>query len=257
MAFLHDSSPPFRLAAMVASFACAAVLTSAPVVLGLDLPAEHHAWGRFQPGSWVRTRLTTFETAADGNDKVAGVTVTTTRLEAVRADGITLVVESSTDGGPAKVETLEQGWDGLPLAAERASRLSIGEIKIEGKSFACQTHETTAEVDGAPTTVKWWYCPDRSPYLLKSLLRTEGATPRFFSTEVTALAVEREVLDRKLLCFESRWTETTNDRATRTTAYGSLEVPGGLVGYESQTRDKRRGHVERARLELEAFEAAP
>jgi hypothetical protein len=225
--------------------------------LGLDLPAEHHPWGRFKPGSWVRTRLTVFETDPAGSEKAVRVEVTTTRLEAVSTEGITLAVESAVDdGGAADSAIVEQGWDGLPLAATRKAGLSIGEIKIDGKSFACQTHETAIEQDGNRTTAKWWYCPDRPPFLLKHLVRSDGASPRFFSAEVTALAVEREVLGLKLLCAETRWTETTADKATRTTAYESLEIPGGIVGYESQTRDKRRGHVERARLELEAFEAA-
>src|SRR2546426_371543 len=84
--------------ARLAGIVCAC-LALGRACLALDIPAEHHPWGRFQPGSWARTRLTRFEIGADGGEKVAGVTVTTTRLEKVVPEGVTLTVETATDGG--------------------------------------------------------------------------------------------------------------------------------------------------------------
>ena len=80
----------------------------------------------------------------------------------------------SGDGEPTtSSDTL--GWDELPRDFDRATKLSLGEIKIGGKTYVCQTHLVkTSDESGAPTETKWFYCPDQSPYLLKRITRAEG-----------------------------------------------------------------------------------
>ena len=240
--------PSFFLALLIA--------LSTSAALALDIPAEHHPWGHFRAGSWVRHQRTEFTTGADGKEQADRVTTTTTRLEEVRPDGVSLHIEIAVEGQPATTESRRYGWDGLEADIERTIRLSVGEIKIAGKSFVCQTHEASVEQPGRKSTNKWWYCPDQAPYLLKQIVRTTGGGPFSRSYEFTALGTERDVLGRKLICDETQIIESNTDRASRTIQQTSFSVPGGVISEESQIRDKRRGQVGRTRLELEAYEIA-
>lgn len=238
---------------IVAGCLCAC---AAPVCRALDIPAEHHAWGRFPPGSWSRVRVTTLTIDAEGNDKVSQITTTTTRLDKVEPDGVTLTVEIVTDDRKAPATTVKYGWDGFPADADRKTKLSLGEVKIDGHSYVCQTHDVTTTEAGATSLVKWWYCPDRPPYLLKMIARTVGDLRHFTSVEVTGFGIERQVLGQNLVCTRESTIDKTAVRSTRSMGYTSAEVPGGTISWESETRDNEQGLIERARLELEAYDVA-
>jgi hypothetical protein len=251
-------TPAARQRVSCVVFACIVshCLSAAPAAADvLDILAEHHAWGRFEPGSWARVKETRYSTMPAGGEKVEGTTITTSRLVAVDAESYTLSVETATDGAATEPVTTRLGWDDLPIDTDRTLRLSVGEIKIEGRSCTCQTHELTTSMAGITTVNKWWYCPDQSPYLLKRIVRVSSGPPHSTSVETLSLAVERDVLGQKLSCYQTRTVDTLETRSTQTIAFGSPEVPGGLVYSESQTRDKQRGQVATSRVELEAFEA--
>lgn len=248
------------------AFVC--VCLAATPSLALDIPAEHHAWGRFAPGSWARWRLTTYVTDAGGNERIEQVATITTRLEQVEPDGVTLTRETRIDG-EAATETARYGWDDLPIESPRKTRLSLGEVKIMGTTYVCQTHEVTSSgpeaaaegeeaAEPARTTeTKWWYCPDRAPYLLKKIARSKGPGARFASWEVTRFGVPRQVLEQERPCTEATLIENTPQQSTKSTVFLAEGVPGGVVYRESETRDKaRQGLIERARLELEAYEVS-
>jgi hypothetical protein len=245
------------IALLSVCIALAGIHESPAAAEGLDIPAAHHAWGRFQPGSWARLRVTRFTTMPDGSEQVAGSTITTTKLVSVEPDGVTLETSTAEDGQQAVVATARLGWDEQPVETERALRLSVGEIKIDGRTFVCQTHELTRQAEGVTTVAKWWYCPDRPPYLLKRVERNSVGPPRFLSVETTALDIEREVLGRQLTCHQTRTVETLDTRSTQTIAINCFDIPGGTVSWEAQTRDKAKGQVEASRAELEAYEIAP
>lgn len=222
---------------------------------GLDILAEHHAWGRFPVGAWSRLRETQFKTAADGSEQPTRVAVITRRLEEVYEDGVTLLTDEAVDGQPAETKTERIGWDGLPADRERQLRLSVGEIKIDGRTVVCQTHELTSTADGVKTIDKWWYSPDQSPYLLKRVLRSASGPAHFLSLETMALAVEKDVLGKPLVCVETKTIETFTDRASQTTSISSISIPGGLVSASAQLRDKQKGTVAGTRVELLEFDA--
>lgn len=233
-----------------------ALLLFAPTATALELQSEHHPWGRFPQGSWARLRRTTYVPTAEGGEKVDQVVTRTVRLEKVGDSGYTLSVEETVDGKAAEPVATDYGWDGLPVADERHVRLSVGEIKVEGKSYTCQTHETTIDKPGDKTAVKWWYCPDQPPFLLKRVLRSSGNQPRFLLEEAKRFGVPRDVLGKEHACTAFRIEENTNARNTLTNAYTSVDVPGGLVFSETQVRDRERGQVQRMEESIEAFEIA-
>jgi hypothetical protein len=223
---------------------------------GLDIPAEHHRWGRFPPGSWVRLRTTQFTRGPDDTEQVQSVTHLTMRLEEVHDDGVTLVVEEAVEGQPVAGETQRRGWDDLPAETERTLRLSVGEVKLARRTFACQTHEITTGEAGAQTVTKWWYTSDVWPHVLKRTVRTSGALKRFASFEVVELDAQRDVLGEPRRGVRCRTVETTDAAASETIAFLAPDVPGELVHSETERRDKRTGAIEFVRVELEAFEVA-
>lgn len=223
----------------------------------LEIPANHHPWGRFNPGSWSRLRETQFTTSADGGEQTTHVTVTTATLEEVADDGYTLRVEAVVDDKPSEAKTTRLAWDDAPAGLERALRLSVGEIKIGGRTVVCQTHELTSESAGVKSIDKWWYSPDQPPHLLKRILRTAGGPARFLSVETLALGVEKEILGQVLICDETKTIETFDDRASQTTAITSVSVPGGTVSSRTQIRDKQKGTVAGSRIELLEYSAVP
>lgn len=232
---------------------CAIACVPAVNAIALDLPAEHHAWGRFKPGSWVQTRLTEYSVGEDREEKILHVRSTTTRLETVEDGGVTLAVKTQVDDGAAQESTRRIGWDDLPIDAERDVRLSLSEVKIEGRTYVCQTHAIVTRLEGVESETKWFYCPDRSPYVLKWIRRTQGPAAEFASFEVTGLSLPRQVLARELACVQATLIENTAERGTRQTLILSEAVPGGLVEASGETRDKQQGLLTRRRLELVEF----
>lgn len=239
------------------SFALLLLCTSAVRAEGLDILAEHHAWGRFKPGASATLRHTDFTTSADGSEQTTKVAVVVSQLEEVHEDGITLKVQETIDGQTAEPRTVRQAWDGQPPELERRLRLSVGEIKVGGATVVCQTHELTSAANGIKTVDKWWYSPDQPPYLLKRILRNTSGPAHFLSVETTSLGVEQEVLGRPLACDEMLTIETFTDRASRTQSVTSLAVPGGLVSSHTQLRDKQKGTVAGKRVELLEYQAKP
>jgi hypothetical protein len=223
----------------------------------LDIPAKHHAWGRFPASSWTRLRETWLTVDAGGKETITSTSVTTTRLERVDDDGVTLVREV-VDGGEPTTTTVELGWDGLPRDVERTTRLSLGEVKPVDTTYVCQTHLVkTRDESGATTETKWFYCPDRSPFLLKKIARTDGPSARFVSFEVLEFGVPRQVLGQERPAARFSLIENTSERSSKGVGYLVDDVPGGLVEFEAEIRDRKEGQLQRRRVVLEAFEVAP
>src|SRR5262245_51350398 len=108
---------------------------------GLDLPAEHHAWGRFPAGSWARYATSHYTLDSDDREVVGAVEKSTVHLVEVHDDGVSLREETGRDGADQEPAPRRLGWDALPIELERSLKLSVGEIKLDGRSFTCQTHE--------------------------------------------------------------------------------------------------------------------
>ena len=235
------------------------VLAWCSAAAALDIPAKHHAWGRFQPGSWVRLRENMLSVDADGKETIRSTTVTTTRLARVDADGVALAREVKVGDGEPTTTTETLGWDELPRDAQRTTRLSLGEVKPGDKTYVCQTHLVkTRDASGATTETKWFYCPDQSPYLLKKIARTDGAAKRFVSFEVLELGVPRQVLGQERSAAKFSLIDNTTDRSSKGAGYLVDDVPGGLVEFEVEIRDRgQQGLLQRQRIALEAFEVAP
>ena len=210
-----------------------------------ELPPEHHPWGRFAPGSWQRLRVTSETYSADAQ-KVVRVEEITTSLVRVLEDGVMLAREVRHGDEVRREEKIRFGWDGSRPNDSTREKYSLGEVDVEGKTYTCQTWNTTTQHEDQRHVIKTWYCPDHAPYLLKRLVRVTGGQDRHTaSTRVTRLAVKKEIQKRLLEVWETQTIVSRPTTITRITSYHSPEVPGGLVQSSSEVRDGQQGLTRR------------
>lgn len=230
-------------------------IVSAVNAVAVETPPAHHSWGRFKPGSWQRVRVTT-ETFGSGDSKSVEIIVITTRLIKVEADGYVVSCEEKAGDRVTKRTMAKYAWDGSMPNDSTREKFSLGEVQIEGKTYACQTQLVTTKADGITTVTKSWYCPDHAPYFLKRLTRVTGQHRETTVTTVIRRAVTKSVLNRKFDCWESETKYSTPDTTSATTTYSSLKVPGGLVLSQSEVSGRQQGRKKKVHVELIAFEAA-
>ena len=241
-----------RSAVLVLMLLCTVAMQSSAV----EIPPAHHPWGRFEPGSWQRLRVTT-EVFGSGDGKSVGITEITTRLIKVEKDGVILTREIKDGDQTTTQDKVKYAWDGSQPNDTTDVGYSVDEMDVEGSTYACQTHRLTTKGDGITTITKSWYSPDYAPYFLKRMVRVTGKRRETSSMRVTRFVTQREVLDKKLTCWESETITSSPASAARTTTFSSLDVPGGVVFSESEVRDKQQGVSEHVRIELIAYEANP
>ncbi|MEO1999899.1 MAG: hypothetical protein ABGZ17_32045 [Planctomycetaceae bacterium] len=229
------------------------LLLSARETDAVEIPAEHHPWSRFQPGSWQSVRVTTESFGAD-QAKSVDIKIITTRLIKTETDGFVLAREAKVGDRISKQETHKYAWDGSTTNTTTRTRYSLGEVLIEGKTFACQTHLLTTRTDGTTTVTKSWYCPDHAPYFLKRLTRVTGQRRQTTLTTVINRLVKQRALNREFDCWKSEIRDATPGTTTETTSYHSLQVPGGLVTSMAQINDRQQGRKATVKMELIAYE---
>jgi len=229
------------------------LLLSVTEIPAVEIPAEHHPWSRFQPGSWQSVRVTTESFGADQAKSVEIKTVTT-RLIKTEPDGIVLAREEKVGDRITKQAPRKYAWDGSTPNNSTRTKYSLGEVLIEGKTFACQTHLLTTRTDGTTTVTKSWYCPDHGPYFLKRLTRITGQRRQTTLTTVINRLVKHQALNREFDCWKSETRDATPGTTTETTSYHSLQVPGGLVTSMSQVNDRQGGRQATVKMELIAYE---
>ena len=210
-----------------------------------ELPPEHPPWARFAPGSWQRLRVTS-ETYSAGAQKVIRVEEITTSLVRVLEDGVVLAREVRQGDSVRREKQTMFGWDGSRTNESTRENYSLGEVDVEGKTYTCQTWNTTTQHEDQRHVIKTWYCPDPAPYLLKRLVRVTGGQDRHtISTRVTRLAVKKEIQERPLEVWETQTIVSRPTTITRITSYHSPEVPGGLGQSSSEVRDGQQGLTRR------------
>ena len=113
----------------------------AQFVMAEGLSRHYHRWGRFQPGAWnlVRVVAETFEETG----ATISITETTTSLEDVHEDGVTLLIKRAVglkgkqfDTDP---QTVRQAFHG-GLASQKATVKNLGTaaVTIQGRKIICK-----------------------------------------------------------------------------------------------------------------------
>jgi hypothetical protein len=239
-----------RLSAVLIGFGLFACSIEA---LAVEIPVEHHPWGRFRPGSWSRVRVVT-ETFAGGKSS-SRIAIITTTLVRVEEDGVLLTRETRIGDKVTREENVKYAWDGTKSDANTQEKYGLGEVDVDRRTFACQTHTRTTKDDLGSCNVKSWYSPDQSPYFLKRIKRVAGKHLETTSMRVVRLTVTRAALDKPITCWQGETKFSGPSEKGTTTSYHSMDVPGGLVSSETEVTHPQQGIKRRSRQELIAYEA--
>lgn len=224
-----------------------------------DIPREQHPWGRFAPGSWTRIRVTV-ESIGENGQKTARSELVTTRLLKIDEHGVTLQTETagiSKNDLPQKAKPVTLNWDGTLRDGRRNERLSLGEVKILGRSHTCQTHTITRVLGDTSITTKSWYSPDTAPFFLKQLIRVRGPKARHTARDITRLKATRKVGGKSYQGWEARTVVADTDGRARMLEFHSHLVPGSLVEAKGERHDPDSARIGTTTQTLEAFHAVP
>lgn len=265
-----------RFAVIAPALLLAGLLTlnpTASALEGVEVPPEHHAWARFQPGAWSVARII-IENVEEGRVTSTSVTEQKTTLVKVEAESVTLRIESTVEVGGKKLEappqTVRQLFLGEtigPMASVELTSAGAGTVTIEGKPHACEVLQLEIEDPAGKTTVKTYYSDQVAPYVLRSESKTftagEGAENEEKPTHQTTSEVLSLEMPFTLPGGELKSTSVIQEVTTkpmgseRVLLRRTTEVPGGVVCRSSKELDNEGRIIRRSTLELIAFGTEP
>jgi hypothetical protein len=222
-------------------------------------PKEHHAWARFQPGSWKTYRLDTETLDEQGKVVSVNVTTTTKSLERVGESNYTLKVKDTVEvlgrkqvGDPQSITY--NLFDQANGETTRVKNADNEKISIEGQEFECQSWIVESISEERTRTTKLLHYGDRCPYTLHretSTMPAEGKAPSSTSVElVTAFDMPFKYSGNILSTSHIRTERKTPKGVKITIAVYCDKVPGGIVYYTSKELDAEGRLIRRGVLEL-------
>jgi hypothetical protein len=136
--------------------------------------AAHHPWASFNPGSWVKIRSSTTETASKKETNIVETKIT---LLEKTADKVVLENEMTMMGQTTKTTfdlPLKGYSDAVP---EGMTVLKTGSetITIAGKSVTCETMEASMNAGGTKILFKNWTSRQVPGSLVKSVTPSNGS----------------------------------------------------------------------------------
>jgi hypothetical protein len=241
--------------------AVAVVLSAVAVAAaqGVSLPRQHHAWGRFLPGSWSKVRKLSEELDERGNVKTASTTETKTTLTEVDSSGCTVRLEVTVEVAgkrfTAQPRVVRLGYNGETNGeAAELRQKGKGELEIGGKSVSCDILEATINGGDNKVVSTLYYSATLPPFVLKRETRaTDAAGARLQRrTEVDVIAVDmpHKVLAEVKTASYIRTIDTHAQGSTFTMEVFCVDVPGGVVAHTSKELDVSGKPIRRSTLEL-------
>ncbi len=201
-------------------------------------PREGSGWAGFAPGAWVRIKQTRLQTG-----RMLAPTITRISLSKAHAKTLTLAIKTENALGisdEVQQAVVPATGDAGAGETEKVEGRGEEEVTAAGRTFPCDRVEATVTgLNGKRVITKWIA---RDPKVLaKRVTVVFGVDGKEASREtlvLAALAEERAVGSRRILCvkYEKRLTEA--DFEWQGTAYLSREMPGGLVWSEDEVRQK-------------------
>ena len=232
-----------------------------PTALGQtrDIPNEHHCWGRFTPGAWCLARIVTQSFDKDG--KLLGTTTTVERvtLVSVRRGYATLRIESVLEVGgktfAAPVRTVSQGYHGEEIGNRtNLEELGAGNAHVEGNPIACQVKQYQIQNDDHRKQVRVYYSNQVAPYILRrETITTLGNDPEpTYQNALQVVALDRphEVLDQIKSTSHLETVKKNGKSITTTAAIHARDIPGEVVSYQSNEKDKEGHLIRQSHMEL-------
>ena len=143
-----------------------------PVVKHFELPMQHHAWARFQPGAWREMQTITTVVDESGNPATQNLTIQRETLEAVAEGKYVLKVQATIEVGgkqivgEEKTRVLHLATDGAGPLSETL-RMDDGILPLNGRELACQVWELRYQDDARSLREVVHYSDSLFPYVLQ------------------------------------------------------------------------------------------
>ncbi len=241
-------------------FICAVALVARPADAQRPLiPREHHAWGRFSPGSWTQVRKLTEEFDEQGKLKSTSTTETkTTLIEASeRSYALQLEVTVEVVGKRivAQPRTVRLGYYG-EMNGQRVvvRRIGDGGLLVGGRKVQCQILESTINGGDEKTVSTIHYCPSAAPFVLKRDMKStdiESATTHLHTQEdVIAIDMPHRVMAEVKTAAHVRKIKRHAKGSIHMLEIHCSDVPGGVVSHASKELDGAGRLIRRSTLEL-------
>ena len=260
--YLVEIVPRLMLHRVLVSFLCACALVLASQVAyaqRVSIPRQHHAWGRFYPGSWTQVRKLTEEFDQRGKLKSVSTTETkTTLIEVTDTDcmlQLEVTVEVAGKRIAAQPRTVRLGYNG-ESNGDRAIVKRAGEdaLVVGGKKVNCQVLEATINGGDEKVLSKIYYCNTTAPFVLKRDTKStdlEGETMHLHTLmDVIAVEMPHRVLADTKTVSQIRTIKRHAKGSTFTLEIVCEDVPGGVVAHSSKELDESGKLVRRSTLEL-------
>ncbi len=228
----------------------------------LEIPAEHHPWGRFGAGSWKQVLITTETLDKEGAISNRSCTNTKTTLLEVEKDGVRLEVEVMVEvsGKRFRKETEEhkQGFHGELAGRDlKVDETKTGEIVIQGRKVPCKILRLESAGAASKTVTSIYYSSKVAPYVLKRRSATTDPSGENSlsetSVDVMALNMPFGVMEQIVNSHLVRTVHKHPKGTITTWSFTSKEVPGGVVFQSSRETDKDRRLVGRSTLKVVGY----
>lgn len=204
-----------------------------------QLPAEHHAWARFQPGAWREVQIVTETFDESGGITSRNITTQKEVLNAVAEGKYVLNVRATVDLGTKQIVG---DWKTrvLDLATDRAGSLGESQrlegrpLPLAGRDSECQVWELWYVDNGRPLRDLVYYDPERFPYVLlreTADVRGEQNAPVELAqrSDIAAIEVPCQIQQKLFSCTCVRTYRHRSKGASLRLAFINQEIPGGDV----------------------------
>jgi hypothetical protein len=221
---------------------------------------QQHPWGRFEAGAWKRYRTQTETLAENGNVAETLTTETRITLEKIDADGVTLRMEGLVELGgkqlSADPKTIKQGFHGETDSDKLTiSKQGQEDVFVDGgrRVVACRVERIEKSDPGGKTIIRVFFSDRVPPYVMKrETTQTDAAGSKVLQRTVMSV----QSLNAPCRVLNIRWAshlvaETKHARgATKTFAFVSQHVPGGVVCQTTEDYDEQGRRLRTATLQL-------
>jgi hypothetical protein len=228
----------------------------------VEIPMEHHCWGRFEPGAWQQSRTVTETLDEQGNVVSLATTEQKTTLVAVEKDEVTLRIESTVEVGGKKfaapVQVVSQGAHGEVVGRNiETEDLGSEPARVDGQPIVCRVKRFVIADHEDQKTVKVYYSPTVAPYVIRRETVVTGRrarrAARRTAVEVVALEMPHKVFAEIVPTTHTKTVQENEKGSTVAFAVHAHDVPGEIVTCSTKEVDADGQLVRRSTTEIVDF----
>ncbi len=214
---------------------------------GVNLPAEFHPWGNFEPGAWTFSR-----TLIEGRRGIRGSSKTVVEMNSVlhekRTDLFSIMTEShlllSGKNIQQKPKTVSVDFLGLSLSEKHtAEELAPVSLEVEGQSILCRVVKVSSVGEDLRRETCFWINETTAPYLFRKERTTwRGKSARPCETLrqwVTLRSMQFSLLGKVLNGYQYSVRAEYPTYISTSEVVASFSIPGRIVTQVTHETDLR------------------